>query len=218
MQAVNLLSGEILRRLCPILLPSRVNRLANLLNEILPLYGITTPNRLHEFLANVLAESDGLCCMEENLNYSRNRLMRVWPKRFPTLDIAMKYAYNPKLLAMKVYGKRKELGNKTDLDGWTFRGSGPMQITGRANITAFGQWMQTKFGIMKTPEQWAHLIRVNDEYGIHSACWIFSIAFKLNDEAERDEMKAIIKKINGGYNGIERRNRYYQLCKQLIPQ
>jgi putative chitinase len=51
----------------------------------------------------------------------------------------------------------------------------------------------------------ASRLRADIEIGIHSACWIFAVAKKLIDEAERNEMKTIVKKINGGYLGIEER-------------
>jgi putative chitinase len=86
---------------------------------------------LDDFVGQVLHETDHLESLEENLNYSAKRLMEVWPARFPTLDIAQQYAYNPEALANKTYGGR--LGNTDPGDGWRFKGRGIPMITGRDN-------------------------------------------------------------------------------------
>lgn len=86
------------------------------------------------FLGQVLHESAMLERLEENLNYSAERLCKVWPSRFRTLAEARPYERNPEALANKVYGGR--LGNVMAGDGWRYRGRGCMQITGRANYTA----------------------------------------------------------------------------------
>ena len=87
---------------------------------------------LPDFLGNILHESNMLTRLEENLYYTRpERLMQVWPKRFPTLALARQYVRSPQKLADYVYGNR--LGN-IDGDGWTYRGSGLIMVTGRYNF------------------------------------------------------------------------------------
>ena len=86
---------------------------------------------LPNFLGQVLHESAMLERIEENLNYSAERLTQVWPRRFPTLASAQPFARNPRALANKVYGGR--LGNTAPDDGWAYRGRGLIQITGRDN-------------------------------------------------------------------------------------
>jgi putative chitinase len=205
-------------QICPKLskFPIRIKSLTSLLNSICPIYGINTKDIFHEFFANLCEESGEFLHLEENLSYSIDRMLAVWPTRFKSAASAKPYARNPKALAMKVYGGRKDLGNLTPEDGWLFRGGGPIQLTGRANFTNFARWMEKKFGIVKAPEVWADLLRTNDEYGIHSACWIFAIAMGLNDEAERDEMKTIVKRINGGLTNYPQRIHYYELAKKYI--
>lgn len=207
-----------LHKICTHLTAERAEKLEIHLNTICPQYGISDANIMHEFLANLCEESAEFTKYEENLRYSTpERLHAVWPTRFPTIESAKPYIKNPKGLAMKVYGSRKDLGNITADDGWAYRGSGPIQMTGKNNFIAFGQYMQKRFGIIKSPLEWADLLRNSDEWGIHSACWIFAIAKQLIDEAQRDEMTTIVKKINGGTTGMKERLLYLHLCKSYIP-
>jgi len=75
----------------------------------------------------------------ENLTYtSASRIAKVWPSRFANLAEAAPYVRNPKALAIRVYGGR--MGNRSGTeDGWTFRGRGLSQITGRDNYARLGK-------------------------------------------------------------------------------
>ena len=90
---------------------------------------------IDDFVAQVLHESGRLERMEECLSYSSAaRIRAIWPTRFPTDASAAPFVRNPKGLADKVYGGR--MGNTNPGDGWIYRGSGPIQVTGRANFAA----------------------------------------------------------------------------------
>jgi len=211
-----ILNKEILQKIAPKLSLNDCERFSILINEICPLYGINSSNILHEFLANVLHESNEFLCKEENLKYSATRLMQVWPTRFSSLSVANKYANNDKLLAEKVYGNRKDLGNIQPGDGWRFRGSGFIQMTGRINFISFSSYMRKEFNLIKPIDVLADMIRNEDQYAMHSACFIFSISMKLIDAAVSNNMLFVIKRINGGYIGMEDRMKYYDLCKKYI--
>ena len=98
-------------------------------------------NRLQYFLAQLGHESNGLTHKEENLNYSAKRLTEIWPSRFPTLDSAKPFAFNPEKLANKVYGGR--MGNTEPGDGYRYRGRGYIQLTGRETYTITGSFKVT---------------------------------------------------------------------------
>lgn len=109
-------------------------------------------NEIDDFLGQVLHESAGLTRLVENLNYSAQRLMVVWPTRFRTLAEAAPCAHDPERLANRVYGGR--MGNTEPGDGWLYRGRGPIQITGKDNYRRVGDLMgQDLLGIPHLLEQ-----------------------------------------------------------------
>lgn len=90
---------------------------------------------IDDFLGNILHESDMLEKLEEDIYYKTpGRLITVWPKRFKTLDDERPYLRSPEALANRVYGGR--MGNVNPGDGWKFRGSGLIQVTGSDNYRA----------------------------------------------------------------------------------
>jgi putative chitinase len=94
------------------------------------------------FLGQILEESHLLQHLEEDLYYSTpGRLMVVWPSRFHTFEEEKPYLKNPQALADKVYSGR--MGNTNPGDGWKYRGSGLIMVTGADNLKA----LQTLTGI-----------------------------------------------------------------------
>lgn len=76
----------------------------------------------------------------ESLNYTTAaRIRAVWPSRFPSVASAEPYVRQPQKLANFVYGNRADLGNDQPNDGWTYRGRGDSQITGKGNYAKFGK-------------------------------------------------------------------------------
>lgn len=204
---------------------TRADKIANLLMGICPAYGINNGDIMHEFLANLLHECGEFTDYEESLNYSSEALISKFGRHRISVEDAWRYGRSgshqadQKAIANLLYGGHwglKNLGNTDINDGFNLRGSGPIQMTGRGNFTAFAKWMEKKFAVRKTVEQWAELLRTNDEYAIHSACWIFAISKSLIDEAINDQMKTIVLRINGGLMGLDDRMRYYDLCKKYI--
>ena len=68
------------------------------LNSAMERFEIATAERMAAFLAQLAHESGQMKRLAENLNYSAQRLMQVWPARFPTLDKALQYERNPQKL------------------------------------------------------------------------------------------------------------------------
>lgn len=162
-------------------------------------FDITTEARVEHFLAQCAHESSGFTRLTENLNYSAKRMTEVWPSRFPTIASAKPYAHNPKALAVKTYGGR--MGNRpgTD-DGWRYAGKGPMQATGLEMFEKIQEL--TGLPLVDHPEMAAF-----PRHGAMIAGAIWHIK-GCNALADRDDIRAITKRINGGTHGLSDRIRY----------
>jgi predicted chitinase/peptidoglycan hydrolase-like protein with peptidoglycan-binding domain len=160
-------------------------------------FGIDTPVRRAAFLSQCAHESGGFAKREENLSYRAERLMKVWPKRFPTLAVARQFARMPEKLANSVYANRMGNGPPESGDGWRFRGRGFKQLTGRSNYTAFADAIGRK--VDEVPDY-----ITTDEGACMSAGWFWS-SNKLNRFADSRDIRTLTERINGGLLGLDER-------------
>jgi putative chitinase len=165
------------------------------LNETFEKYEINTPKRQAAFIGQCGHESNNFRTLEENLNYSANALMRVWPSRFPDNDVAEKYANKPEKIANKVYSGR--MGNTEDGDGWKYHGRGLIQLTGKDNYTRCGEALG--IDLVNNPD-----LLLEPEFATASAGWFWR-KHGLNQLADLGDWVAITKRINGGIHGIDDR-------------
>ncbi|HQR98171.1 MULTISPECIES: glycoside hydrolase family 19 protein [unclassified Polaromonas] len=145
---------------------------------------------IDDFLGQVLHESAGLTRFSENLNYSADRLCKVWPSRFHTLADARPYERNPEALANRVYGGR--MGNTDPGDGWRYRGRGPIQLTGKDNYRIVGDLMgQDLIGLPELMEQ--------PRYALEAAIawWEDRIPDSMLGDTEK-----VSHRVNGGLIGL----------------
>lgn len=218
-----MITAEILRNIAPNI--RNAQQVATQLNAICPQYGINTPDIMHEFLANVLEECGEFRVFSESLNYTPDRLIEVFGSKRITRAQANTWGRtatqpaNQRALANHLYGGswgRTNLGNTHPDDGWNFRGSGPIQITGRSNITRFATYYNNRFAQAWTLEQMAEALRQDLGIGIHSACWIFAVSKNLIQLSIDDQMERIVRRINGGLTNFAKRIDYYERCKRFI--
>ena len=99
-------------------------------------FGITTNLRLAHFLAQCALESTGFTAVVENMNYSAQRLLQVFPKYFKNVDVNA-YARNPQKIGSLVYANRMGNGDEASGDGFRYRGRGYIQLTGKNNYRSF---------------------------------------------------------------------------------
>lgn len=158
-------------------------------------YDISNPKRQAAFLGQCAHESKNFKTLEENLHYSANALMRVWPSRFPDMDTANKFANNPEKIANKVYAGR--MGNTEDGEGWKYHGRGLIQLTGKDNYKNCGNSLG--FDLIGSPEK-----LLEPQYAALSAGWFWS-KHGLNELADAQEHGMITKRINGGTLGLDDR-------------
>lgn len=146
-------------------------------------------------LAQIGHESMDLTVLEENLYYTAERLVDVWPKRYEDEEAAAPYARDPEELANHTYGNR--LGNDGSEDGWRYRGRGPLQLTGEDNYEEFED--ATGIEVTEDPD----LLIKDKEIAILSACWFFRTYVTATSVEE------VTRQIQGGQLGLgDRRDRY----------
>ena len=97
-----------------------------------------TSARLAEFLAQTSHETGGYRAFEERLSYTAAGLLQTWPSRF-TKAQAVACAGDPVEIACRVYGGRMGNHPAPAQDGWTYRGRGMLQLTGRDNYATYGK-------------------------------------------------------------------------------
>jgi putative chitinase len=100
---------------------------------------VTTARRLCHFMGQIYVESVGFTRLEENLNYRNpERLEAVFKAVHGIGDAQALIAAGPEAIANRVYANRLGNGDEASGDGWLYRGSGYIQLTGRENYKKFG--------------------------------------------------------------------------------
>lgn len=167
------------------------------LNETFARFNLTTNNQKAMFIGQCSHESGNFRLLQENLNYKAATLMKLWPKRFPTLEVANQYAGNARAIANKVYADR--MGNRDEAsgDGYRFRGKGLVQLTGHSNHFHAGKALGVDF--VMQPD-----LVATPKYAALTAGWFWE-THKLNPPADALDYTKVTKIINGGTIGLEDR-------------
>jgi putative chitinase len=173
------------------------------LEETFAKYDISTPIRQACFIGQCAHESGNFKTLQENLNYSAEGLMRTWPSRFSTKEIADQYARQPAKIAGKVYNGR--LGNTSEEEASMYLGRGLIQLTGRENYANCG----TALGIdlIGNPN-----LLIEPKYAALSAGWFWNKK-GLNGLADTSDFETMTKRINGGLIGLD--DRKVKIAKAL---
>ena len=178
------------------------------LSSVLPEYEIDSPQRVAAFIAQCTHESGGFKRLKENLNYKAESLVRVFPKYFPSLDLAKQYAHDQQKIANRVYGSRMGNGDESSGDGFRYCGRGLIQLTGRNNYTKFAE------SIGMTVEEVPSLLETF-EGAVKSACWFWKTN-NLNQYADAGDILTMTKRINGGTIGLEDRVKHYNHALEVF--
>lgn len=102
----------------------------------------------------------------------------------------------------------KMLGNNMKGDGARYKGRGLMHITGRANYKDYQDSGYCKGDIMENPE----LLEMPLGATKSGAWWWWKHG--LNELADKDNVVAVTKRINGGTNGLASRKDGWQNVKR----
>jgi putative chitinase len=171
-------------------------------NETFQRFGILTPAQQASWIGQCGHECGNFRILEENLNYRAPTLLKLFPKTPKrqwgfTPEEAAAYEKQPQKIANRIYGNR--MGNRDEAsgDGWRFRGSGFLQLTGHSNFYHAGQALGVDF--VMQPE----LVRT-PMYAAQTAGWFWQ-THKLNQYADKGDFLTMTKRINGGTIGLEDR-------------
>jgi len=167
------------------------------LNETFQKYDISTPARQASFIGQCQHESNNFRVLEENLHYSATALMRVWPSRFPNLEVANQFAGNAEKIANKVYAGRMGNGDEESGDGWKYHGRGLIQLTGKDNYANCGSSLSVD--LLGNPD-----MLLDPKYAALSAGWFWGKK-GLNSLADSQDYDTMTKRINGGLIGLDDR-------------
>jgi len=178
------------------LIPGLRDGIANAAPAVFEKYGIDSNLLIAHIMAQCSLECGAGTEVVENLNYSAPRMMQVWPSRFPTLESAIPYAHNPRLLANKVYNGR--MGNALNSnDGFDYRGRGATQTTGYNGYRLLSAPTQLNLladpDIVNTPSKFLEC-GVADFILCNCLPW-----------AQTDNVTQVTRHLNGGYTGLSER-------------
>lgn len=174
-------------------------------------YEIDSPARQAMWLAQLACESAEFNRLEEDLRYSAERIVQVWPGRFKTIEQARPFERQPERLANFVYDDAnrapgRKLGNDAPGDGWKYRGRGYIQITGKANYVRSDQAIGVD--LLNFPQRASEpeiAARIAAEYWRGHGC---------NALADADDFEAITRAIAGSLQGWALRRTYLRRAKE----
>lgn len=177
-------------------------------------YVVYDPLVAAHIIAQIGHESGGFSRMEEGLYYrSAGRIVDVFGSRNGlTPAIASRLVGNSESLANFVYGGewgRKNLGNAQPGDGYKFRGSGPIQVTGRANM----ERLANALGI--AIDRLPGLLRTDPGTGARASVW-WLWQRGVIDVMKRDDITLSTRLINGGLNGLDDRKARLARAKGVL--
>ena len=178
------------------------------LNQTFSRFDISTPAQQASFIGQASHESGNFKTLEENLQYRAETLMRVWPKRFPTLEFAKQYEKNPKKIANSVYSNR--MGNRDEAsgDGHRFRGRGLFQLTGHSNYFHAGKALGEDF--VMNPD-----LVATPMFAALTAGFFWN-THKLNQYADARDYVTMTVKINGGKIGLADRQKHIAHALEVL--
>ncbi|MFD1627460.1 peptidoglycan-binding protein [Azospirillum griseum] len=181
-------------------------------------FGITTPLRIAHFLAQMMHETGGGTVLYESLYYTTaDRLLAIFGVGNHSAAIRPEEVdgllRNEQALAERVYGlgnppKAKELGNSRPGDGYRYRGSGMLQTTGGANFQRMGDKAGVDF--YNNPD-----LIVAPEHALKPALHEWDEG-NLNAAADANDIRTITRRINGGYNGLDDRQAWFDKIYPLV--
>jgi putative chitinase len=202
--------------------PPAAARFEGPLQETCRVYEIDTGKRIAAFVAQTGHESIGFSRLVEGLSYSHERLREVvleakpgsrWRSLLPRIA---QLARNPEALGNAAYGGRMGNGPEATGDGYRYRGRGIIQNTGKANYEAITELLAKKLG--GVPDLVLHPEQLESPRWACLAAGAFWDDHELNDLADRGQITAISKIVNGGEHGLADRKERYSRAMRVFGE
>lgn len=190
--------------------PTQARIFADPLSAACEQFDITTAERVAAFVAQAVHESAHFTRLEEDLYYKTpERIRAVFSGTVKSLEHAQNLVRNPKGLANVVYANRNGNGPEGSGDGWTFRGRGIFQTTGRGNYARAQQITGQPF--VQRPD-----MLVLPEHACMAAAGYWNDT-NCNRLADRDDFDAITRAINGqAMEGANERRQLFALAMEAF--
>ena len=179
--------------------------------QIVDKFNISNPLRLSHFLSQCAHESANFTLVKENLNYSSDGLLKIFPKYFKDRATADKYARKPEMIANRVYASRMGNGDEASGDGFKFRGRGYIQLTGKDNYKQFSDFIGED--CVANPDL------VATKYPLTSAAFFFNKngLWTICDKGATDDVVTMVtKRVNGGTHGLADRLSKFKIYNDLL--
>ncbi|MFA7331873.1 MAG: glycoside hydrolase family 19 protein [Candidatus Delongbacteria bacterium] len=119
--------------------------------------------------------------------------------------------FRAEIASGEAYEGRQDLGNTQPGDGRRFKGRGLIQLTGRANYREYGRALGREAELLEQPE----LVETDATLCVDVAGWFWAKR-GLNALADKDDLTALTRRINGGVNGLADRRRLLTRLKGLL--
>ena len=164
-------------------------------------FNITNHLRLSHFLSQCAHESGNFKFLTENLNYSGDGLLKIFPKYFKDKATADAYARKPEKIGSRVYANRMGNGDEASGDGFKHRGFGYLQTTGKTNQYEFADFIGDQ-EVKANPEL------IATKYPLASAGFFFwkNKLWSICDKGVNDDVITMVcKRVNGGTIGLNDR-------------
>jgi predicted chitinase len=125
-----------------------------------------------------------------------------------------RYRWMKEIASGEAYEGRTDLGNTQPGDGKLYKGGGVIQLTGRYNYQRFSTWLERN-GMRDDMVMELGANYVADAYPFLSAiCWIQEN--KWDEVCKSEDVYQVTRVLNGGYNGLEDRIKYYNKACKVI--
>jgi putative chitinase len=208
-EGLEMITIEIMRSMWPhgdAIVPGLLDGIVASAVTVFPKYGLTSDLVVAHAMAQFSHECGAGTEVVENLDYSAQGLMNTWPTRFDAAKAAS-FAHHPDRIANEVYnGRMGNLANSND--GWTYRGRGASQVTGRDGYSNLG--METKLNLVDNPD----LVNTPQNFlecGVADFVLCHCLPFAFSDD-----VNGVTFHLNGGFIGLAQRVAWLARWKAVL--